>query len=224
MSIPNNEGPILAPEGPSDLGAGAVGVCPDPQVPRASPSGATRSASPARSSSASTSSSPSSGRYIWTIDPDELVATRLQDPSWAHPMGTDELGRDTLARIIHGAQVSLQVGRDLGRHRLRARRLARPALRLLRRQGRLAADALRRHDVRAARPRARDRDRRAARAEPAERDDRDRHRDHARVRPRRARLRARGDGLPVRRVGEGARRVAQADHGPQRLARTSRRR
>ena len=25
-------------------------------------------------------------------------------------MGTDELGRDTLARIIHGAQVSLQVG------------------------------------------------------------------------------------------------------------------
>ena len=28
-------------------------------------------------------------------------------PSWAHPMGTDELGRDTLARIIHGAKVSL---------------------------------------------------------------------------------------------------------------------
>ena len=50
------------------------------------------------------------GKYLWTIDPDELVATRLQDPSWAHPMGTDELGRDTLARIIHGAQVSLQVG------------------------------------------------------------------------------------------------------------------
>ena len=25
-------------------------------------------------------------------------------------MGTDELGRDELARIIHGAQVSLQVG------------------------------------------------------------------------------------------------------------------
>jgi peptide/nickel transport system permease protein len=50
------------------------------------------------------------GRYLWTIDPDELVATRLQDPSWAHPLGTDELGRDTLARIIHGAQVSLQVG------------------------------------------------------------------------------------------------------------------
>ena len=50
------------------------------------------------------------GRFLWTTDPDELVSTRLQDPSWAHPLGTDELGRDTLARIIHGAQVSLQVG------------------------------------------------------------------------------------------------------------------
>lgn len=50
------------------------------------------------------------GPYIWSIDPDELVALRLQGPSWAHPMGTDELGRDVFARIIHGAQVSLQVG------------------------------------------------------------------------------------------------------------------
>ena len=136
-NLPNNEGPILAPEGPSDLGTGAVGVRPDP-AGRASfakwrnPIGIAG----ADRSSASTSSSPSSGRYIWTIDPDELVATRLQDPSWAHPMGTDELGRDTLARIIHGAQVSLQVGHHLGQHRLRPRRLARPARRLLRRQGR----------------------------------------------------------------------------------------
>jgi peptide/nickel transport system permease protein len=50
------------------------------------------------------------GRLVWAIDPDDLVGIRLQDPSWAHPMGTDELGRDTLARIIHGSQVSLQVG------------------------------------------------------------------------------------------------------------------
>ena len=47
------------------------------------------------------------GPYIWTIDPNELVALRLQAPSWAHPMGTDELGRDQLARIIHGSQLSL---------------------------------------------------------------------------------------------------------------------
>jgi peptide/nickel transport system permease protein len=50
------------------------------------------------------------GRFIWTIDPDAQDYDRLLPPSWDNPMGTDELGRDTLARIIHGAQVSLQVG------------------------------------------------------------------------------------------------------------------
>ena len=50
------------------------------------------------------------GHFIWSIDPDNPVYDRLQGPSWAHPMGTDDLGRDTLARIIHGAGVSLQVG------------------------------------------------------------------------------------------------------------------
>lgn len=50
------------------------------------------------------------GRYLWTIDPDAQDSDRLLAPSWAHPMGTDELGRDELSRIIHGAQVSLQVG------------------------------------------------------------------------------------------------------------------
>jgi peptide/nickel transport system permease protein len=50
------------------------------------------------------------GPYVWTIDPNELAYLRFEPPSWEHPMGTDELGRDTLARIIHGAQVSLQVG------------------------------------------------------------------------------------------------------------------
>jgi peptide/nickel transport system permease protein len=50
------------------------------------------------------------GRFLWTVDPNELVGLRFEDPSWAHPMGTDEIGRDTLARIIHGSQVSLYVG------------------------------------------------------------------------------------------------------------------
>jgi oligopeptide transport system permease protein len=31
-------------------------------------------------------------------------------PSWAHPLGTDELGRDLLTRIMWGARVSLGVG------------------------------------------------------------------------------------------------------------------
>jgi peptide/nickel transport system permease protein len=50
------------------------------------------------------------GPFVWRVDPNELVSNRFGPPSWAHPMGTDEIGRDTLARIIHGAQVSLQVG------------------------------------------------------------------------------------------------------------------
>jgi peptide/nickel transport system permease protein len=34
----------------------------------------------------------------------------LAGPSWAHPLGTDELGRDLLARMLFGARVSLLVG------------------------------------------------------------------------------------------------------------------
>jgi peptide/nickel transport system permease protein len=50
------------------------------------------------------------GRFIWSTDPNNPAWTRLEGPSWAHPFGTDDLGRDTLARVIHGAQVSLYVG------------------------------------------------------------------------------------------------------------------
>ncbi len=35
---------------------------------------------------------------------------RFQPPSAAHPLGTDELGRDTLVRLLYGGQVSLLVG------------------------------------------------------------------------------------------------------------------
>lgn len=38
------------------------------------------------------------------------TSIRLQGPSRAHILGTDELGRDIFARIIHGARVSLKVG------------------------------------------------------------------------------------------------------------------
>ncbi len=31
-------------------------------------------------------------------------------PSWAHPLGTDDLGRDLLSRLIHGGRISLFVG------------------------------------------------------------------------------------------------------------------
>ncbi len=34
---------------------------------------------------------------------------RLQPPSWAHWLGTDQLGRDTLSRLLFGGRVALQV-------------------------------------------------------------------------------------------------------------------
>lgn len=40
-------------------------------------------------------------------EPDALSpAGRLQPPSWAHLLGTDHLGRDLLARLLHGAPVT----------------------------------------------------------------------------------------------------------------------
>jgi len=34
----------------------------------------------------------------------------FQRPSWEHPLGTDQLGRDMLSRVIHGSRISLVVG------------------------------------------------------------------------------------------------------------------
>ena len=34
----------------------------------------------------------------------------LEDPSWRHWLGTDQLGRDVLSRMLYGARVSLAVG------------------------------------------------------------------------------------------------------------------
>ncbi|PZF96033.1 ABC transporter permease [Micromonospora deserti] len=38
------------------------------------------------------------------------VDRMLEQPSWSHPFGTDELGRDVLSRVMVAARVSLQVG------------------------------------------------------------------------------------------------------------------
>ncbi len=38
------------------------------------------------------------------------LAERLRPPSAAHLFGTDELGRDILSRIMHGARISLRIG------------------------------------------------------------------------------------------------------------------
>jgi peptide/nickel transport system permease protein len=49
--------------------------------------------------------------WVAPRDPDRQIATdALQGPSWHHPFGTDNLGRDSLSRVIYGARVSLFVG------------------------------------------------------------------------------------------------------------------
>jgi len=106
---PGNDGPVLAPEGPSDLGAGSWVFVPtrrrDLLAKWRNPIGIVGAAIVLFNVLVSFL-----GPVVWRRDPDELAGDRLLPPSWKNPMGTDELGRDTLARIIHGAQVSLQVG------------------------------------------------------------------------------------------------------------------
>ena len=51
------------------------------------------------------------GPFIWPPDPFEIdVPSANQGASWDHPMGTDNLGRDVMARVIFGARISLSVG------------------------------------------------------------------------------------------------------------------
>jgi len=49
--------------------------------------------------------------FLTPYDPVTLDFTSaLQPPSWAHPLGTDNLGRDILTRILFAARVDLQIG------------------------------------------------------------------------------------------------------------------
>jgi peptide/nickel transport system permease protein len=63
------------------------------------------------------------GGLIWTLDPQQLdirnkdlrpIYTALWDGhakvQWAHPLGTDNLGRDALANLIAGGRTSMAVG------------------------------------------------------------------------------------------------------------------
>lgn len=51
------------------------------------------------------------GPFVWRVPIDEIDFTaRLQGPSWDHPLGTDDLGQDLLARILYGGRISLAVG------------------------------------------------------------------------------------------------------------------
>jgi peptide/nickel transport system permease protein len=51
------------------------------------------------------------GPFVAPFDPaSQELALRLAGPSGPHPFGLDELGRDILARVLAGAQISLLVG------------------------------------------------------------------------------------------------------------------
>ncbi|MER8976701.1 ABC transporter permease [Mesorhizobium sp. M0800] len=51
------------------------------------------------------------GPFVWRVSPTYIDFTIMNaGPSWAHPLGTDELGRDLLARMITGGRISIAVG------------------------------------------------------------------------------------------------------------------
>ena len=49
---------------------------------------------------------------LWTpYDANRMNARdRLQGPSWQHPLGTDQYGRDLLSRLLHGAPSTVFFG------------------------------------------------------------------------------------------------------------------
>ncbi|HUD58118.1 MAG TPA: ABC transporter permease [Acetobacteraceae bacterium] len=51
------------------------------------------------------------GPLLWHVRINDIDFTaQLQGPSWAHPLGTDDLGQDLLARMLYGGRISLSVG------------------------------------------------------------------------------------------------------------------
>ena len=49
--------------------------------------------------------------WVAPYDPaDQKLVDRLEGPSWKHPFGNDELGRDILSRVLLGTRVSMRVG------------------------------------------------------------------------------------------------------------------
>jgi len=51
------------------------------------------------------------GPWLWPVAINDIDFTaQLQGPSFAHPLGTDDLGQDILARMMYGGRISLSVG------------------------------------------------------------------------------------------------------------------
>jgi peptide/nickel transport system permease protein len=51
------------------------------------------------------------GPLLWRVPINEIdFSAALEGPSLAHPLGTDDLGQDLLARMLYGGRISLAVG------------------------------------------------------------------------------------------------------------------
>ena len=51
------------------------------------------------------------GPFVYRVPIDEIdFRAKLKGPSRAHPLGTDDLGQDLLARMLYGGRISLAVG------------------------------------------------------------------------------------------------------------------
>lgn len=51
------------------------------------------------------------GPLVYAVPINEIdFKAKLRVPSWAHPLGTDDLGQDLLARMLYGGRISLAVG------------------------------------------------------------------------------------------------------------------
>ena len=51
------------------------------------------------------------GPFVYRVPIDEIdFKAKLKGPSWAHPLGTDDLGRDVFSRVLWGSRISLSVG------------------------------------------------------------------------------------------------------------------
>jgi peptide/nickel transport system permease protein len=51
------------------------------------------------------------GPLVWRLPVNDIdFKAKLKGPSWSHPLGTDDLGQDLLARMLYGGRISLAVG------------------------------------------------------------------------------------------------------------------
>jgi peptide/nickel transport system permease protein len=51
------------------------------------------------------------GPLAWRLPINDIdFKAKLKGPSWSHPLGTDDLGQDVLARMLYGGRISLAVG------------------------------------------------------------------------------------------------------------------